>query len=82
MCAVGVLAALILGLLNTKRMHLRLENAFVLFVFALSFGQYVSDGFIMQLYYRQLQMAQKEQLKAQKQANKIKNKNKNKKGKR
>lgn len=49
-------------------------------LFALSFGQYVSDGFIMQLYYRQLQMAQKEQLKAQKQANK--NKNKNKKGKR
>ena len=38
MCAAGVLAALILGLLNTKRMHLRLENAFVLFVFALSFG--------------------------------------------
>ncbi|MGN0771908.1 MAG: hypothetical protein ACI4MI_04925 [Christensenellales bacterium] len=46
----------------------------------LSFGQYISDGFIMQLYQKQQIMAQKEQIKAQKQA--AKNKNKNKKGRR
>lgn len=38
MCALGVLCALFIGLLRTKRMHLKVENAFVLFVFALAIG--------------------------------------------
>lgn len=38
MCAMGILFALIFCLLRVKRMHLRMEYAFVMFVFALALG--------------------------------------------
>ncbi|MBR3929045.1 MAG: prolipoprotein diacylglyceryl transferase [Clostridia bacterium] len=38
MCALGVLCALVFSLIRVKRMHLRMEYAFVMFVFALALG--------------------------------------------
>ena len=38
MCALGVLVALVFSLIRVKQMRLKMENAFVMFVFALAIG--------------------------------------------